>query len=254
MSGVLAAAVPSVLITGGAVAASGGGHGHVIEVLTTPEVMTAAVGVLVPLLGVVAVRLQMMQKNLREQLSTIHDDVSATKYQVKNSHKTNFREDVDGLSEQVSAIAEAVEAQGAQMRQRFDEVAAEMARESMDREARDRRSEAQIDGLRDDVRGTQEALRNLSATAWADHQTLHDRITDLKSRMKESDTVAPSPAPPSSAWSAVAIPVSATQPAAARRRGRHRAPETLRDPGSAQQLGGRLGIVDRLNSPSGDAA
>lgn len=253
MSGVLAVAVPSVFITGGAVAASVGGHGRVIEVLTTPEVLTAAVGVLVPLLGVVAVRLQVMQKNLKEQLSTIHDDVSATKHQVKNSHKTNFREDVDVLSEQVAALTTTVEQQGAQMRQRFDEVAAEMARESMDREARDRRSEAQIDGLRDDVRGTQEALRNLSATAWADHQTLHDRITDMKSRMKEPGA-ASYPAQPSSAWSAVAIPVSSTQPAAARRRGRHRAPETLRDPGSAQEPSGRLGIVDRFNSPSGDAA
>ena len=254
MSGVLAAAVPSVFITGGAVAASGGGHGRVIEVLTTPEVLTAAVGVLVPLLGVVAVRLQVIQKNLKEQLSTIHDDVSATKLQVKNSHKTNFREDVDGLSEQVADLAAAVEQQGAQMRQRFDEVAAEMARESMDREARDRRSEAQIDGLRDDVRGTQEALRNISATAWADHQTLHDRITDLKSRIKGPGVVAPPSAQTASAWSAVAIPVPPTQPAADRRRGRHRAPEKLRDPGSAQQPGGRLGIVDRFNSPSGDAA
>ena len=212
-----------------------------IEVLTTPEVMAAAVGVLVPLLGVVAVRLQLMQKNLKEQLSTIHDDVSATKHQVKNSHKTNFREDVDGLSEQVAAIAEAVEQQGAQMRQRFDEVAAEMARESMDREARDRRSEAQIDGLRDDVRGTQEALRNLSATAWADHQTLHDRITTMKEQIRSGS---PGYSAPSAAgWEAVAAPTQA----AAAQRARHRAPSPV-TPSRGALPDGRLGNVDRFLS------
>lgn len=210
-----------------------------IEVLTTPEVMAAAVGVLVPLLGVVAVRLQLMQKNLKEQLSTIHDDVSATKHQVKNSHKTNFREDVDGLSEQVAAIAEAVEQQGAQMRQRFDEVTAEMARESMDREARDRRSEAQIDGLRDDVRGTQEALRNLSATAWADHQTLHDRITTMKEQIRSG---APGYSAQSAAgWEAVAAPPHAPP------RARHRAPSPV-TPGRGALPDGRLGNVDRFLS------
>lgn len=206
-----------------------------IEVLTTPEVMAAAVGVLVPLLGVVAVRLQLMQKNLKEQLSTIHDDVSATKHQVKNSHKTNFREDVDGLSEQVAAIAEAVEQQGAQMRQRFDEVAAEMARESMDREARDRRSEAQIDGLRDDVRGTQEALRNLSATAWADHQTLHDRITTMKEQIRSGAPGYSAPSAPG--WEAVA----------AHPRARHRAPSPV-TPGRGPLPDGRLDNVDRFLS------
>lgn len=211
-----------------------------IEVLTTPEVMAAAVGVLVPLLGVVAVRLQLMQKNLKEQLSTIHDDVSATKHQVKNSHKTNFREDVDGLSEQVAAIAEAVEQQGAQMRQRFDEVAAEMARESMDREARDRRSEAQIDGLRDDVRGTQEALRNLSATAWADHQTLHDRITTMKEQIRSGAGYS---APSAPGWEAVAVPTQA----AAAQRARHRAPSPV-TPGRGSLPDGRLGNVDRFLS------
>lgn len=210
-----------------------------IEVLTTPEVMAAAVGVLVPLLGVVAVRLQLMQKNLKEQLSTIHDDVSATKHQVKNSHKTNFREDVDGLSEQVAAIAEAVEQQGAQMRQRFDEVAAEMARESMDREARDRRSEAQIDGLRDDVRGTQEALRNLSATAWADHQTLHDRITTMKEQIRSG--AAGYSAPSAAGWEAVAVPTQAPP------RARHRAPSPV-TPGRGPLPDGRLGNVDRFLS------
>lgn len=210
-----------------------------LEILTTPEVMTAAVGVLVPLLGVVAVRLQVMQKNLKEQLSTIHDDVSATKHQVKNSHKTNFREDVDGLSEQVSALAAAVEAQGAQMRQRFDKVAAELARESMDREARDRRSEQQIDGLRDDVRGTQEALRNLSATAWADHQTLHDRITTMKEQIR---SVAPGYSAPSAAgWEAVAAPPQAAP------RARHRAPSPV-TPGRGSLPDGRLGNVDRFLS------
>lgn len=210
-----------------------------LEVLTTPEVMAAAVGVLVPLLGVVAVRLQLMQKNLKEQLSTIHDDVSATKHQVKNSHKTNFREDVDGLSEQVAAIAEAVEQQGAQMRKRFDEVAAEMARESMDREARDRRSEQQIDGLRDDVRGTQEALRNLSATAWADHQTLHDRITTMKEQIRSG---APGYSAPSAAgWEAVAAPPQAPP------RARHRAPSPG-TPGRGHLPDGRLGNVDRFLS------
>lgn len=205
-----------------------------IEVLTTPEVVAAAVGVLVPLLGVVAVRLQLMQKNLKEQLSTIHDDVSATKHQVKNSHKTNFREDVDGLSEQVAAIAEAVEQQGAQMRQRFDEVAAEMARESMDREARDRRSEEQIDGLRDDVRGTQEALRNLSATAWADHQTLHDRITTMKEQIRSGAGYS---AQSAAGWEAVAAPP----------RARHRAPSPV-TPGRGPLPDGRLGNVDRFLS------
>lgn len=210
-----------------------------IEVLTTPEVVAAAVGVLVPLLGVVAVRLQLMQKNLKEQLSTIHDDVSATKHQVKNSHQTNFREDVDGLSEQVAAIAEAVEQQGAQMRQRFDEVAAEMARESMVREARDRRSEAQIDGLRDDVRGTQEALRNLSATAWADHQTLHDRITTMKEQIRSG---APGYSAQSAAgWEAVAVPTQAAP------RARHRAPSPV-TPGRGPLPDGRLGNVDRFLS------
>lgn len=212
-----------------------------IEVLTTPEVMAAAVGVLVPLLGVVAVRLQLMQKNLKEQLSTIHDDVSATKHQVKNSHKTNFREDVDGLSEQVAAIAEAVEQQGAQMRQRFDEVAAEMARESMDREARDRRSEQQIDGLRDDVRGTQEALRNLSATAWADHQTLHDRITAMKDQIRSGAPGYSAPSAPG--WEAVAVPTQA----AAAQRARHRAPSPV-TPGRGPLPDGRLGNVDRFLS------
>lgn len=210
-----------------------------IEVLTTPEVMAAAVGVLVPLLGVVAVRLQLMQKNLKEQLSTIHDDVSATKHQVKNSHKTNFREDVDGLSEQVAAIAEAVEQQGAQMRQRFDEVAAEMARESMDREARDRRSEQQIDGLRDDVRGTQEALRNLSATAWADHQTLHDRITTMKEQIRAGATGYSAPSAPG--WEAVAVPTQGAP------RARHRAPSPV-TPGRGPLPDGRLGNVDRFLS------
>ena len=210
-----------------------------LEILTTPEVMTAAVGVLVPLLGVVAVRLQVMQKNLKEQLSTIHDDVSATKHQVKNSHKTNFREDVDGLSEQMSALAATVEAQGAQMRQRFDEVAAEMARESMDREARDRRSEQQIDGLRDDVRGTQEALRNLSATAWADHQTLHDRITTMKEQIRSG---APGYSAPSAArWEAVAVPTQAPP------RARHRAPSPVTS-GLGPLPDGRLGNVDRFLS------
>lgn len=212
-----------------------------LEVLTTPEVMAAAVGVLVPLLGVVAVRLQLMQKNLKEQLSTIHDDVSATKHQVKNSHKTNFREDVDGLSEQVAAIAEAVEQQGAQMRQRFDEVAAEMARESMDREARDRRSEQQIDGLRDDVRGTQEALRNLSATAWADHQTLHDRITTMKEQIRSG--AAGYSAPSAASWEAVAVPTQAASP----QRARHRAPSPV-TPGQGPLPDGRLGNVDRFLS------
>lgn len=239
MSGVLAVAVPSVFITGGAVAASGGGHGRVIEVLTTPEVLTAAVGVLVPLLGVVAVRLQVMQKNLKEQLSTIHDDVSATKHQVKNSHKTNFREDVDGLSEQVSALTATVEQQGAQMRQRFDEVAAEMARESMGREARDRRSEQQIDGLRDDVRGTQEALRNLSATAWADHQTLHDRITTMKEQIRSGAAGYSAPSAPG--WEAVAVPTQAPP------RARHRAPGPG-TPGRGPLPDGRLGNVDRFLS------
>lgn len=210
-----------------------------IEVLTTPEVMAAAVGVLVPLLGVVAVRLQLMQKNLKEQLSTIHDDVSATKHQVKNSHKTNFREDVDGLSEQVASLAATVEAQGAQMRQRFDEVAAEMARESMDREARDRRSEAQIDGLRDDVRGTQEALRNLSATAWADHQTLHDRITTMKEQIRSGAPGYSAPSAPG--WEAVAVPTQAPP------RARHRAP-SQGTPGRGALPDGRLGNVDRFLS------
>lgn len=210
-----------------------------IEVLTTPEVMAAAVGVLVPLLGVVAVRLQLMQKNLKEQLSTIHDDVSATKHQVKNSHKTNFREDVDGLSEQVASLAATVEQQGAQMRQRFDEVAAEMARESMDREARDRRSEAQIDGLRDDVRGTQEALRNLSATAWADHQTLHDRITTMKEQIRSG--AAGYSAPSAAGWEAVAVPTQAPP------RARHRAPSPG-TPGRGPLPDGRLGNVDRFLS------
>lgn len=200
-----------------------------IEILTTPEVLTAAVSVLVPLLGTVAVRLQVMQKNLKEQLTTIHHDVSATKHQVKNDHKTNFREDVDNLTEQVSALAASVERQGAQMRQRFDEVAAEMTRESMDREARDRRSEAQIDGLRDDVRGTQEALRNLSATAWADHQTLHDRITDLKSKMKAGPVHAPAPSP-ASPWEPAPPPIAPPAPPAQRSRARHRAPDSLRSP------------------------
>lgn len=210
-----------------------------LEVLTTPEVMAAAVGVLVPLLGVVAVRLQLMQKNLKEQLSTIHDDVSATKHQVKNSHKTNFREDVDGLSEQVAALADTVEAQGAQMRQRFDEVAAEMARESMDREARDRRSEAQIDGLRDDVRGTQEALRNLSATAWADHQTLHDRITTMKDQIRAGSAGYSAPSAPG--WEAAAVPTQA----AAAQRARHRAPGPV-IPSRGPLPDGRLGNVDRF--------
>ena len=212
-----------------------------LEVLTTPEVMAAAVGVLVPLLGVVAVRLQLMQKNLKEQLSTIHDDVSATKHQVKNSHKTNFREDVDGLSGQVAALAATVEAQGAQMRQRFDEVAAEMARESMDREARDRRSEAQIDGLRDDVRGTQEALRNLSATAWADHQTLHDRITTMKEQIRSG--AAGYSAPSAAGWEVVAVPTQA----AAAQRARHRAPSPV-TPDRGPLPDGRLGNVDRFLS------
>lgn len=208
-----------------------------LEILTTPEVMTAAVGVLVPLLGVVAVRLQVMQKNLKEQLSTIHDDVSATKHQVKNSHKTNFREDVDGLSEQVSALAATVERQGAQMRQRFDEVAAEMARESTDREARDRRSEAQIDGLRDDMRGTQEALRNLSATAWADHQTLHDRITTMKEQIRSG--ASGYSAPSAAGWESVAVPTQVAP------RARHRAPSPV-TPGRGPLPDGRLGNVDRF--------
>nr|DAK24330.1 MAG TPA: Protein of unknown function (DUF2746) [Caudoviricetes sp.] len=202
--------------------------------------MTAAVGVLVPLLGAVAVRLQVMQKNLKEQLSTIHDDVSATKHQVKNSHKTNFREDVDGLSEQVTALASTVEQQGAQMRQRFDEVTAEMARESMDREARDRRSEAQIDGLRDDVRGTQEALRNLSATAWADHQTLHDRITAMKDQIRSGS--ADYSAPSADGRVVVTMPTQA-----APLRARHRAPSPV-TPGRGPLPDGRLGNADRFLS------
>ena len=215
-----------------------------IEVLTTPDVMAAAVGVLVPLLGVVAVRLQLMQRNLKEQLTTIHDDVSATKHQVKNSHDTNFREDVDGLSEQVSALAATVERQGAQMRQRFDEVAAEMVRESMDREARDRRAEQQIDGLRDDVRGTQEALRNLSATAWADHQTLHDRITTMKEQIRSGSSGYP--APSAAAWEAVAVP---TQSATTRVRGsgRHRASSAV-TPGRSSLPDGKLSNEDQFTA------
>lgn len=208
-----------------------------LEILTTPEVLTAAVGVLVPLLGVVAVRLQVMQKNLKEQLTTIHDDVSATRHQVKNSHKTNFREDVDGLSEQVASLTATVEAQGAQMRQRFDEVAAEMARESMGREARDRRSEQQIDGLRDDVRGTQEALRNLSATAWADHQTLHDRITTMKDQIRAGATGYS--APSAAGWEAAAVPTQAPP------RARHLAPSPG-TPGRGPLPDGRLGNADRF--------
>lgn len=211
-----------------------------LEVLTTPEVMTAAVGVLVPLLGVVAVRLQVMQKNLKEQLSTIHDDVSATKHQVKNSHKTNFREDVDGLSEQVTALADTVDQQGAQMRQRFDEMAAEMSRESMDREARDRRSEAQIDGLRDDVRGTQEALRNLRATAWADHQTLHDRITTMKEQIRSGSSGYSTPS--ASDWEAVAVQTKAVPP-----RARHRAPSPAVH-GLGPLPDSRFGNMDRLTT------
>ena len=137
------------------------------------------------------------------------------------------------------------------MRQRFDEVAAELARESMDREARDRRAEQQIDGLRDDVRGTQEALRNLSATAWADHQTLHDRITTMKEQIRSGSSRYP--APSAAAWEAVAVPTQSST-AQVRRSGRHRAPEMPRDSGRSQEPGGRLGIVDRFNSPSGDVA
>jgi hypothetical protein len=248
MSDIIVAAASSAG-AGGAVALSGSFR-NVIEILTTPEVLTAAVGVLVPLLGMVAVRLQVMQKNLREQLTTIHHDVSATKHQVKNDHKTNFREDVDNLAEQVSALTASVERQGAQMRQRFDEVAAEMARESMDREARDRRSEAQIDGLRDDVRGTQEALRNLSATAWADHQTLHDRITDLKSKMKARP--APSlwePAPSETLTQPAPPPIAPPTAPERRSRARHRAPDSLRSPDHPSYAGGRLGIVDLFDTP-----
>lgn len=100
-----------------------------LAILASPEIVSGFATVVVFGLGYLAVRLQLMQKKLHEQLDGIHSTAAAASEeaakasteatkasaQVTNSHTTNLRDDLDAIARQMREGLTAI--QNAQARQ-----------------------------------------------------------------------------------------------------------------------------------------
>lgn len=100
-----------------------------LAILASPEIVSGFATVVVLGLGYLAVRLQLMQNRLHEQLDGIHSTAAAASQeaakasteatkasaQVTNSHTTNLRDDLDAIARQMREGLTAI--QNAQARQ-----------------------------------------------------------------------------------------------------------------------------------------
>lgn len=158
-----------------AVAAGAAPH-PAVQVLTAPEVVSASVTLVVAMLGWVTWRLRSAQ-SLTERV-VAHVGVNAARAataaekaaeQTTNNHDLNLRDDLDRRFETVLARLDAAEtarqADEAERRAEAAEVARRMAR-----------TEAQLDGLRDDVRAIDGRLTHLDEQADVEHARLREEI------------------------------------------------------------------------------
>lgn len=152
----------------------------VLEVISSQEVVAAASVLLAAVLGLLAAGSRWVKRWLEGHMEAVRADASAAAQaaaraedQVTNSHDLNLRDDLDCKFDDLRA--------------RLDVLAARQESIEETREARDRRAEFQIDGLRDDLRDT-------SRRADATHARIEDRLTSLESQVKECHPPQPRPA------------------------------------------------------------
>lgn len=136
------------------------------SIVSSTEVISAIVLVVVTVLTWIVAKLKASIKQIdasvqltRTEATLAANHAAIAQDSVTNNHDKNLRDDMDEFRDAVFARLDKMEA---------DARAAELARER-----RDRRSEDQIDGLRDDV-------RDLTNRADRDHQVIHSRIDSLK--------------------------------------------------------------------------
>lgn len=147
-----------------------------VQVLTAPEVISAAVTLVVAMLGWVTWRLRSAQ-SLTERV-VAHVGVNAARAataaekaaeQTTNNHDLNLRDDLDRRFETVLARLDAAETA-----RQADE--AERRAEAAEAARRMARTEAQLDGLRDDVRAIDGRLTHLDEQADVEHARLREEI------------------------------------------------------------------------------
>ena len=156
------------------------GPGHpVVQVLADQEVLSAAVTLVVAMLGWVTWRLRRVQAVTEDTVTRVgvhaaRAAVAAEQAaeQTTNAHETNLRDDVDGLGALLTTVLARLDAAEMARQAADDERRAEAA-EAVRRMAR---TEAQLDGLRDDVRAIDGRLTRLDEHADVEHERLREEI------------------------------------------------------------------------------
>lgn len=148
------------------------GDPPITEVVTDPSINKALVALFVAFAGVLGALFRWMRNRLNSLNMTMEtanfwakdasQSAGKASEQVTNSHKTNLRDDLDGVHSEIDG-----------MRKDICEIKEILKSDASERVHRDRRAESQIDGLRDDVRA-------MSAISDREHELLHQRINDIK--------------------------------------------------------------------------
>lgn len=150
-----------------------------VQVLTAPEVVSAAATLVVAMLGWVTWRLRRAQTLTEATVARVgvhaaRAAVAAEQAadQTTNDHGTNLRDDVDGLRDLIATVLARLDT--AETARQADE--AERRAEAAEVARRMARTEAQLDGLRDDVRAIDGRLTHLDEQADVEHARLREEI------------------------------------------------------------------------------
>lgn len=133
-------------------------------ILRSPDILAAAIALLTGILGLAATQVNSYRKRVEEGIRGLGAKIAKTEEHaqaaadgVNNTHSVNLRDDLDAKFQTVFRRLDVME------EQRQKEEA---------REYRDRRVEAQVDGLRDDIRLLTASVKAVRESAESDSVVL----------------------------------------------------------------------------------
>ena len=144
-------------------------------VLRSPDILAAAIALLTGILGLAASQVNSYRKRVEEgilglgaKIAKTEEHAQAAADGVNNTHSVNLRADLDAKFQTVFRRLDVMEEQ----RQKEEEA----------REYRDRRVEAQVDGLRDDIRLLTASVKAVRESAESDSAGLDVRLRKIEER------------------------------------------------------------------------
>ena len=135
----------------------------ILDVLSAPEVAAAGVAMVVATLGAVAAVMRAFTKRVLSRLEEVGEHARDAAYGVTNSHATNLRDDLD---QKFHSVFERMDAMETARQADAERARLELERSDRAADRRSTRAEAQIDGLRDDLRNLDERSQREHARLW----------------------------------------------------------------------------------------